>query len=382
MDKTKRKSLIISYLRDSINIKEFNEEIGMDLPAMSDPLLGAIRSDLRVKSNASLIRDEIIAFDEQQEKSVTSLGRDYIENEKRRLTIEACGYTGLLSDPEIRGIIDKWGTSAEIAALEVPAEEYKNASFTNLLKFLKSHPEYNAEIQEILTEIESENGLSDEIQDFADEVNSNSEGNIQQTAQREELKTFMNETLHTFDTLLQLDDIDEDTIETIRNAAMQSYKIYRDKYSKFMVTLSNDPKVFVQNLYPTAKGLETRKELSSGLQEKFEQIENMIAQLEQKYGNFTQEVDGKAQERPQDESIKDEVGDEFKEKTPEQQKDEEQAQALWMNRLQASDNIVAKSREGAKSKQEVAKLVQDLQQRSTLEKNAQIQEENQNEGQR
>lgn len=280
MDKSKRKSIIISYLNNSINIQDFSKEIGVDLQAMSDPLLGAIRTDLSVKASASLIKGEIIAFDKKQEEETTSLGTDFIDNEKRRLTLEACGYTTLLADPEIRGIMEKWGTTNEIALFETSANEYKNASFTNLLKFLESHPEYNSEIQEILGEIESENGLNDELQEFADTVNNQDEETKKQNDKREEFINFMDETLYTFDTLLQLDDIDEETMEINKNASIETYKIYKDKYSKLISELVNDSKIFVTNLNIANKRLEKRKELAPHLQEKLEQIEIRIEQLE------------------------------------------------------------------------------------------------------
>jgi len=328
MDKSKRKSLIKSYLTNSINIREFSSEIDMDLQAMSDPILGAIRSDLSDKNDALFIKSEILAFDQKQEEGVDSLASDYIENEKRRLTLQACGYTSLLADPEIRMIMEKWKTTNEIALFETSAEEYKNTSFTHLLKFLEDHPEYDSEIKEILAEIESENSLSDELQEFSDTVNNKEEEQKSQDAKREEFKTFMDETLQAFDTLLQLDDIDEETIENIRVSASQTYKIYRDKYLKLIAELSKDPKVFENKLYPT---LEIKTELVPDLQGKFEQIENIIKQLEEKYGNFTQDIDGK-----------------------------EDQEEIWKNRLQAKDIEVDQIPDGVNQKQDVAQLIQAL----------------------
>lgn len=358
MDKSKRKSLIISYLRDSINLRDFSNEVDMDLQAMSDPILGAIRSDLSVKANASIIKGEILAFEQKQEEGLVSLGSDYIEAEKRRLTLQACGYKTLLADPEVRAIMEKWGTTNEIAIFETSAEEYKNTSFTYLLEFLEDHPEYNSEIQEILTEIESENGLSDELQEFSDEVNNKDEEQNDQNIKKDELVAFLDETVHTFDTLLQLDDIDEETIETIRNASTQSYRIYREKFSEMTAKLANNPSVFATKLYPTS--LETRKELVPDLQGKIQEIQSMIEKLEEKYGDFTQSIDGKEQERPEDETIRDEVGDEFKPKTSEQKQDEKQAQVIWSHRLQGKDTEIDKMQEGAYKKQEIVQLIQDI----------------------
>ena len=82
-------------------------------------------------------------------------------------------------------------------------------------------------------------------------------------------------------------------------------------------------------------------------------------------------------ERAHEESIKDEVGDEFKLKNQEQQKNEQEAEIKWMNSLQACDKQVAKMQDGAKKKQEVVKLIQDLEQERRQERDKKIQEENQ-----
>lgn len=53
-----------------------------------------------------------------------------------------------------------------------------------------------------------------------------------------------------------------------------------------------------------------------------------------------------------------------------------------MNSFQACDRQVEKMRDGAKKKQEVVKLIQDLEQKRRQEKNEETQEENQNNEQR
>lgn len=376
MDKSKRKSLIISYLNHSINLRDFSDEVDMDLQAMSDPILGAIRSDLSLKADAAIIKREILAFDQKQEEGIVSLGSDYIETEKRRLTLQACGYKTLLADPEIRAIMEKWGTTNEMALFETSAEEYKNTSYTYLLEFLGNHPEYNLEIQEILAEIENENGLSEELQDFSDEINNKDKQQNDQNIKKEELVTFLDETVHTFETLLQLDDIDEDTVETIIKASAQSYRIYIEKFSKLTEKLANNPLVFATQFYPTS--LESRKELVPDLQEKIQKIESIVEKLEEKYGNFTQSIDGKEKEKPEDEPIKDEVGDEFKPKTSVQKQDEKQAQVIWMHRLQGKDTEIDKMQNGAYKKQEVVQLIQNLDrkiQKDTQQEQANIEEE-------
>lgn len=86
-------------------------------------------------------------------------------------------------------------------------------------------------------------------------------------------------------------------------------------------------------------------------------------------------------EPEQEESIRDEVGEELKTKTQNQQQDEEHAETIWMNRLQVKNDNVAKMQDGAKRQQDVVKLIQDLDREHRQERNQQIQEENQNNGQ-
>lgn len=95
-----------------------------------------------------------------------------------------------------------------------------------------------------------------------------------------------------------------------------------------------------------------------------------------------QSIQPQEKEKPAEVSIKDEVGDEFKPKNQEQQQNEQEAETKWMNSLQSCDEQVAKMEDGAKKKQEVVKLIQDLEQERRQEKNAEIQEENQNNEQR
>lgn len=100
------------------------------------------------------------------------------------------------------------------------------------------------------------------------------------------------------------------------------------------------------------------------------------------YGRTQQQVvQPHEKERPPEESIKDEVGDETKPKTQSQQQDEQQAEAIWMNRLQTNNDNVAKMQDGAKKQQDVVKLIQDLDREHRQDRNQQIQEENQNNGQ-
>ena len=101
--------------------------------------------------------------------------------------------------------------------------------------------------------------------------------------------------------------------------------------------------------------------------------ESRRRQLQAEKGNAQQEIQYEEQE-----SIKDEVGDDFKTKTQEQEQNEQEAETKWMNSLQSCDEQVQKMQDGAKRKQEVVKLIQNIEQEKRQEKREQIQEENQN----
>lgn len=171
MDKTKRRNLIKDYLQKAIDIKEFNEVIGIDLEAMTDPVLGAIHTDLAVQRDEESLKREIIEFDKAQEEEIESLGKDYIENKKRNLTLEVGRYKGLIADSDVMGILDKWGTKDGIKVFEEKSEkEFKNASYENLLEHLQKNSDFKQEIFELIIEISREKGLSDELKEFAKEL--------------------------------------------------------------------------------------------------------------------------------------------------------------------------------------------------------------------
>lgn len=74
----------------------------------------------------------------------------------------------------------------------------------------------------------------------------------------------------------------------------------------------------------------------------------------------------------------DEVGDELEPKTQEQPENEQEAEAKWMNSFQAYDQEVAQMHDGAKKKQNVVQLIQNLEQERKKEQNRRIQVENEN----
>ncbi len=101
------------------------------------------------------------------------------------------------------------------------------------------------------------------------------------------------------------------------------------------------------------------------------------------YGHVKQQsIQPQEKEKTSEKSIKDQVGDEYKPKTQEEQQDEQDTQTLWINRLQACDKTVDNMPEGAKKKQEIVQLIQILEQEKRQERDEQIQVENQSPEQR
>lgn len=117
----------------------------------------------------------------------------------------------------------------------------------------------------------------------------------------------------------------------------------------------------------------THENIESLIQQQKKIAESRRKQLQAEKGNAQQEIQYEEQE-----SIKDEVGDDFKTKTQEQEQNEQEAETKWMNSLQSCDEQVQKMQDGAKRKHEVVKLIQKIEQEKRQEKREQIQEENQN----
>ena len=65
-------------------------------------------------------------------------------------------------------------------------------------------------------------------------------------------------------------------------------------------------------------------------------------------------------EKPQEESIKDEIGDEFKPKTEQQKQEERQVESMWQNRFQSWDRNTVNLPNSAKRKEEAVRVMQDI----------------------
>lgn len=100
--------------------------------------------------------------------------------------------------------------------------------------------------------------------------------------------------------------------------------------------------------------LQYRLERTNWSQEK---ISNFMQQTRQDVARIRQERELIPE---QEEGIRDEVGEEFKPKTQAQEQDEQQATTEWMHRIGTVAQDVDKTNNGAKGKQEVVKLIKDL----------------------
>lgn len=79
----------------------------------------------------------------------------------------------------------------------------------------------------------------------------------------------------------------------------------------------------------------------------------------------------------QEEGIRDEVGDEFNPQTQEQEQDEQSATIEWMHRIGTVAQDVDKTIAGANSKQEVVKLIKDLDRKQQKDQNREQEDEQQ-----
>lgn len=115
-----------------------------------------------------------------------------------------------------------------------------------------------------------------------------------------------------------------------------------------------------------------------------EQIDVMMEKIHNEAVKTRQKRNEQEKRHEESESIKDEIGDEFKPKTELQQQEERQVESMWQNRFQSWDRDTAVLPDGAKKKTEAVQVMQDLQRQQDKEKQNQNQEQldNQNNDQR
>ena len=113
-----------------------------------------------------------------------------------------------------------------------------------------------------------------------------------------------------------------------------------------------------------------------------EQIDVMMEKIHNEAVKTRQKRNEQEKRHEESESIKDEIGDEFKPKTELQQQEERQVESMWQNRFQSWDRDTAVLPDGAKKKTEAVQVMQDLQRQQDKEKQNQEQLDNQNNDQR
>lgn len=144
-----------------------------------------------------------------------------------------------------------------------------------------------------------------------------------------------------------------------------------DKCSCFLMGARNGQSLTQQSGYKTSK-----KTHNVGVQIPLDAKKNFL-----NYGITQQQaIQPHEKEMETEESIKDEVGEEAKPKNQGQKQDEKQAETIWMNRLQANNDNVAKMQDGAKKQQDVVKLIQDLDRGHNQDRHQEIQEQNEGQG--
>ncbi len=117
--------------------------------------------------------------------------------------------------------------------------------------------------------------------------------------------------------------------------------------------------------------LQYRLEKTNWSQEK---ISNFMQQTKQDVARIRQERELIPE---QEEGIRDEVGEEFKPKTQAKVQDEQQATTEWMHRIGTIAQDVDKTNNGANGKQEVAKLIKDLDRKQQKEQSQEQEAEQQ-----
>ena len=76
-------------------------------------------------------------------------------------------------------------------------------------------------------------------------------------------------------------------------------------------------------------------------------------------------------EHEESESIRDEIGDDFKDKTEGRQQEEQQVETMWQNRFQSWDRDTINLPNGAKRKEEAVKVIQEIERGKQAEKRTQ-----------
>lgn len=106
-----------------------------------------------------------------------------------------------------------------------------------------------------------------------------------------------------------------------------------------------------------------------------EQIDEMMEKIHNEAEKTRQERNEQEIEYEESESIKDEIGDEFKAKTESQEQEEQQVETMWQNRFQSWDRDAVNLPNSAKRKQETVQIMKNIEKEKELEEQRKTQEE-------
>ena len=105
-----------------------------------------------------------------------------------------------------------------------------------------------------------------------------------------------------------------------------------------------------------------------------EQIDAMMEKIHNEAEKTRQERNEQEIEHEESESIKDEIGDEFKPKTEQQEQEEQQVETMWQNRFQSWDRDTINLPKSAKRKEEAVQIMKNIEKEKELEEQRKLQE--------
>ena len=159
-------------------------------------------------------------------------------------------------------------------------------------------------------------------------------------------------------------DIEVKTV-VIQNLEVISPKYYIGK-GKVMdigeLLETDDIVIFNEELTPLQMKNLTPENIEALIQQQKRAAEVRRNQLSAEQNKGQQEIEPQEQE-----SIKDEIGDEFKPKTQQQEQEEQQVETMWQNRFQLWDRDSVNLPNGAKRKEEAVKVIQDIEREKQAE---------------
>lgn len=161
---------------------------------------------------------------------------------------------------------------------------------------------------------------------------------------------------------------------------------YDDDFTLYQAYLSQDRTDMARKVFLCGQGKFQSMDMHKKTYTKTHEVGKILSSENKEillnYGRVKQQVQQQTiqpheKERPPEETIKDEVGDEFKTKTQQQKQQEQEAATEWMNRIGTVAQEVDKTNAGVNGKQEVAQLIKDLDKKQQKEQNKEQEQEEQ-----